>query len=97
MREPNSLSDAITQLQAQGGSTITDEAKALLRRDIERLRQTVAELKPQLAELKAELGIDAQTLQQQVEQSTAERPWTALGLAGLAGLMLGLLLRSGRK
>ncbi|HMW14331.1 MAG TPA: hypothetical protein PL081_01220 [Pseudomonadales bacterium] len=90
MREPNSLSDAITQLQAQGGSTITDEAKALLRRDIERLRQTVAELK-------AELGIDAQTLQQQVEQSTAERPWTALGLAGLAGLMLGLLLRSGRK
>jgi len=77
-------------LQAQGGSTITDEAKALLRRDIERLRQTVAELK-------AELGIDAQTLQQQVEQSTAERPWTALGLAGLAGLMLGLLLRSGRK
>ena len=90
MREPNSLSDAITQLQAQGGSTITDEAKALLRWDIERLRQTVAELK-------AELGIDAQTLQQQVEQSTAERPWTALGLAGLAGLMLGLLLRSGRK
>jgi len=90
MREPNSLSDAITQLQAQGGSTITDEAKALLRRDIERLRQTVAELK-------AELGIVAQTLQQQVEQSTAERPWTALGLAGLAGLMLGLLLRSGRK
>lgn len=97
MREPTSLSDAIAQLQAQGGSTVADEAKALLQRDIERLRQTVVELKPQLAELKAELGIDAQQLQQRVEQSTAERPWTALGLAGLAGLTLGLLLRSGRK
>lgn len=97
MHEPTSLSDAIAQLQARADSTLTEEAKTLLNRDIERLRQTVAELKPQLAELKNELGIDAQQLQQRVEQGTAERPWTALGLAGLAGLMLGLLLRGGRK
>lgn len=96
MNKPTSLSEAIEQLEAEGGSKV-NEIEGLLAKDLQEIKQALADLKPYLAGLKSGLDGDAQKVQQKIESSVRERPWATMGIAGLTGFVLGILFGSGRK
>lgn len=95
-----SFDEVAEVIAAQTGKTVavvTDQLQDLLQvagEQTSRLAHTLEPLEHQLEDLLDELNA---TLRPRIEKPVRERPLLALGLAGGVGLLLGLMLASGRR
>jgi ElaB/YqjD/DUF883 family membrane-anchored ribosome-binding protein len=95
-----SFDDVAHVIAEQSGRTVTAVKQQLLELvdvagdQTQRLGQTLQPLEQQLESLLDELNA---TLRPRIEKPVRERPLLALGLAAGVGVVLGLLLGSGRR
>lgn len=95
-----SLDEVAEVIAAQTGKTasvVREQLQELLQlagEQTHRLASTLEPLERQLEDLLDDLNA---TLRPRIEKPVRERPLLALGLAGGVGLLLGLLLASGRR
>lgn len=97
MSNPSSLSDAISQLEAATEKTQSGDLKQILEKDVELVKKALQNIKPHLEGLKKKAADEAREARDQAEEQIRRHPWAALGIAGLVGLILGLLLGNSRR
>ena len=91
------VAEVIAEHTGKTVSTVRDQLQDLLEvagEQTSRLAQSLEPLERQLEDLLDELNA---SLRPRIEQPVRERPLLALGLAGGVGLLLGLMLASGRR
>ncbi|MFC2966588.1 DUF883 family protein [Acidimangrovimonas pyrenivorans] len=85
-RELESVAALIRKIGADGLEAAQSEAKA-------RLAEGLAQGEATARKVAGEVRDDWQELESRVMDETRAHPWRTLGLAALAGMVLGLLLR----
>lgn len=93
---PNSLTEAISNLETAGNSK-AQELRAHLEKDYQEIQKALESLKPLVEDLKNKAESEVKATKNQVEEQVKSNPWMALGVVGLVAFILGWIFGSSRK
>lgn len=96
MRKPDSLSDAIQQLENVTASK-TKDFKDVLEKDFESVKKALEDIKPYLDDLKQNVSHEVKEAKENAEDKIRKNPWAAVGIVGLIAFFIGLLIGNNRR
>jgi ElaB/YqjD/DUF883 family membrane-anchored ribosome-binding protein len=93
---PNSLSEAISNLES-AGTTKAQELKTHLEKDYTEIQKALETLKPLLEDFKDKAETEAKATKHQIEDQVKNNPWVTLGAVGVVAFIIGWIFGSNRK
>lgn len=95
-KSPNSISEAIANLESAGQSK-AQELRDHLEKDYKELQKALETLKPLLDDVKAKAESEAKAHKLKIEEEVKNNPWIALGVVGFIAFIIGWIFGSNRK
>jgi ElaB/YqjD/DUF883 family membrane-anchored ribosome-binding protein len=89
--KPKNFTQALHDLEDISTSAAAD-LKEKLERELRSLEEKISDLKPQLDAIKDRVSEEARHTKKRVENQVKSNPWTAMGIVGLVGLVLGFII-----
>lgn len=89
--KPKNFSQALHDLENLSTSA-AQELKEKLQAELRSLEDKISDLRPQLDAIKDRVQDEARHQKKRVENQVKSNPWTAMGIVGLIGLVLGFII-----